>query len=154
MFTQQYWVWNDFENMGDGSKNYENIIPWWNKLPVELAYNSDNWLFVQLLPFCLEAPGIRKLWLNFLSVTVFLYLQKLLCQPVAASSDVLLMNRWPVAGGGENILLVRKAFVSSEMGILGLFDCSIHKPKKSQMLSWIFSAEKGTRAMSPLSQIR
>ena len=72
---------------------------------MELAYNSNNWLFVQLLPFCLEAPGIRKLTAE-LSVIVFLYLQNLLCQPTAASSDVLLMNRWPVAVEGENILLV------------------------------------------------
>lgn len=49
------------ENMGDGSEDYENIIPWWNKLPAELAYKSNNWLFVQLLPFCLEAPGNREL---------------------------------------------------------------------------------------------
>lgn len=125
---------------------------WWNKLPVELAHNSNNWLFVQLLPFCLEAPGIRKLTAE-LSVIVFLYLQNLLCQPTAASSDVLLMNRWPVAVEGENILLVREAFVTFEMGILVLFDCSIRKPKKSQMLSWVFLAKKGTRAMILLSQI-
>lgn len=57
-------------------------------------------------------------------------------------SDFLLMKKQPLTSERENILLVRKTFLSFEKAILVLFGCSFHKPGKSQMLSWTSLAEK------------